>query len=92
MSDYRWALWIITFFWRDWIRLVFRVDTDRRSGSMEWLIAAALLAASLVSAFLAAVEWHKIRAPLRSGIWEGVNYERSDEIACRRSAGESGGA
>ncbi len=60
------VLLVLTLVWRDWIELVFRVDPDRHSGSMEWLIVAALLAASIGSTFLAFSEWRRV----------GVNYER----------------
>jgi hypothetical protein len=39
------TLCVLTFVWRDWIEAVFRVDPDRHSGTLEWAIAAVLLAA-----------------------------------------------
>jgi hypothetical protein len=53
----RWRLWleaaltlgagglgILTLFWHDWIETVFGVDPDHGNGSLEWIIAFALLA------------------------------------------------
>jgi hypothetical protein len=47
---------VVTLIWRDWIELVFRVDPDRGSGTLEWSIVGGLLALCLVSATLARLE------------------------------------
>ncbi len=56
------TLLVLTLLWRDWIEAVFGVDPDQHSGSLEWLIVAALLAITLVLAALARSEWHKAPA------------------------------
>ena len=33
---------MITFVWRDWIEILFRIDPDERSGAVEWVIVALL--------------------------------------------------
>jgi hypothetical protein len=56
----RWRLWleaalaagtgilgVLTLFWHDWIETVFGVDPDHGNGSLEWIIAFALLAIAL---------------------------------------------
>jgi hypothetical protein len=50
---------VLTIVWRDWIEIVFRVDPDHHSGSLEWGIV--LVAAAVTIAFAAAarVEWRK---------------------------------
>jgi hypothetical protein len=52
-------LCVLTLFVRDWIEVIFRVDPDQHSGSLEWLIATALVVASVVSSLLARREWRR---------------------------------
>jgi hypothetical protein len=47
---------VITTVWHDWIEVVFGVDPDRGSGSLEWLIVVALAVASFSFAALARAE------------------------------------
>ena len=56
------ALTIVTLVSREWIELVFRVDPDGGSGSLEWLLVGALAVATLVFGLLARHEWAKPRA------------------------------
>jgi hypothetical protein len=55
---------LLTLLWKDWIELVFGVDPDRHSGSLEWLVASALLAAAVGLSLAARREWrHRMQAP-----------------------------
>jgi hypothetical protein len=46
---------------REWIEVVFRVDPDHGSGSLEWLIVAVLAVATAVFASLACAQWRRMR-------------------------------
>jgi hypothetical protein len=48
---------VLTVVWRDWIEAALRVDPDRHSGSLEWLIVAALAVATCTLIALARAEW-----------------------------------
>ena len=57
---------ILTLLWKDWIEIVFGMDPDHHSGSVEWLIVAVSLAITVIFFVLARLEWR--RAPvLQSG-------------------------
>jgi hypothetical protein len=51
-----------TLLWRDWLEIVFRVDPDHHSGSLEWMIVviAATLSVALVA--LARRDWRRAAA------------------------------
>jgi hypothetical protein len=53
------GLFILTLLSRNWIEIVFGVDPDNSSGSLEWLIVAALLVASIVFVAMARAEWRR---------------------------------
>ena len=53
------GLFILTLLSRNWIEIVFGVDPDESSGSLEWLIVAALLVASIVFVAMARAEWRR---------------------------------
>jgi hypothetical protein len=53
------GLGVLTLFTRDWIELIFGVDPDGGSGSMEWLIVAVLFTASLLLGSVAGWEWRR---------------------------------
>jgi hypothetical protein len=59
------VLAIVTLIQRDWIELIFGVDPDNHSGSLEWLIVIVLLAASIISALFALNEWRRASAATR---------------------------
>ena len=50
------GLFILTLLSRNWIEMVFGVDPDKSSGSLEWLIVASLLIASIVFIAMARAE------------------------------------
>ncbi len=60
-------LFIITLLWRDWIEIVFHVDPDRGSGSLEWFIVGVLLVVTVVLFVLARYEWHIARTAIAAG-------------------------
>jgi hypothetical protein len=59
------VLAVVTLIQRDWIELVFGVDPDNHSGSLEWLIVIVLLASSVISTFFALYEWRRASAATR---------------------------
>ena len=50
------CLFVLTLAWRDWIEAVLGLDLDRGSGSLEILVAAALLAVAVATGALARLE------------------------------------
>lgn len=48
---------VLTLLWKDWIEIVFGVDPDHHSGSLEWAIVAGSVAATLLLVALARREW-----------------------------------
>jgi hypothetical protein len=50
---------ILTLLSKDWIELVFGVDPDHHSGSLEWLVASPLLAAAIGLSLAARREWRR---------------------------------
>ena len=53
------GLLALTFVWRDWIEAIFGVDPDHGSGSLEWLIAGALLLITIALGVIARAEWRR---------------------------------
>lgn len=53
------VLLVATFFWKDWIEIVFRVDPDNGSGSFEWLIVGVTAVAAVTCSVLARMEWKR---------------------------------
>jgi hypothetical protein len=51
------ALAVLTLVNREWIEVVFRVDPDRGSGVLEWLVVAVCVAASVACGAAARAEW-----------------------------------
>ena len=58
---------ILTMFWRDWIEALTGFDPDRRSGSVEWLIVAALFLVCAGAVAAAWVEWRRPPGELAFG-------------------------
>jgi hypothetical protein len=50
---------LVTVLWQDWIEIVFRVDPDQSSGSLEWLIVLVSLAITITAVALARREWRR---------------------------------
>jgi len=57
-------LFVVTLLQRDWIEIVFGVDPDSRSGTLEWLIIGTLLVVTITLFTLARYEWHRARAAI----------------------------
>jgi hypothetical protein len=53
------TLAVVTIFWKDWIEVLFRVDPDRGSGLLEWLVVGVLLAVAAFSVLAARWEWRR---------------------------------
>jgi|KBSSwiStaDraftv2_1062776.scaffolds.fasta_scaffold5069978_1 hypothetical protein len=60
------VLAVATSIWPQWIELVFQVDPDLGSGSLEWAIVLAALVATIVGSALAGFEWRRARRPARA--------------------------
>jgi hypothetical protein len=54
------ALAVVTAIWRDWIEIVFGVDPDQHSGSLEWLIVVVCLAIAATCGVAARVQWRRL--------------------------------
>jgi hypothetical protein len=55
------ALCLMTMLWKDWIEIVFGVDPDHHSGSLEWVIALGTLLVAVGSGAAARHEWLRAR-------------------------------
>lgn len=53
------VVFLLTVLWKDWIEIVFRVDPDQSSGSLEWQIVLVSLAITVVAVALARREWRR---------------------------------
>jgi hypothetical protein len=53
------ALFILTLVSRNWIELVFGIDPDESSGSLEWLIVGGLFVLAVAFSALARAEWRR---------------------------------
>jgi hypothetical protein len=50
---------ILTLAWKDWVEIVFKVDPDHHSGSLEWTIVAVAVAVTVIAVAAARFEWRK---------------------------------
>lgn len=57
------GLFLLTLVTRNWIEVVFGIDPDESSGSLEWLIVGGLLVLVVMFSSLARAEWRKSRTP-----------------------------
>lgn len=55
-------LGLVTLAWQGWIEIVFGVDPDHHSGTLEWVIVFALLLIAVIAGVLARAEWGHRRA------------------------------
>ena len=62
------SLFVITLLWRDWIELAFRIDPDRQSGTLEWLIVGGMFALAISFGALAAAELRRLGAADRPAV------------------------
>ena len=56
---------LLTLAWRDWVEIVFKVDPDHHSGSLEWIMVAVAVAVTVITFAAARIEWRK--AAIASG-------------------------
>lgn len=61
-------LCVLALFWRDWIEFVFRVDPDRHSGSLEWLVIGVLALISLTATVQARLDWLRLDGSVPPGV------------------------
>jgi hypothetical protein len=54
------TLAVITAIWRDWIEIVFDVDPDKHSGSLEWMIVVACLTIAVICGVAARTQWRRL--------------------------------
>lgn len=52
---------VLTLVWKDWIEILFQVDPDDHSGSLESLIVVLFAMVTIVSILLARHEWRRTR-------------------------------
>jgi hypothetical protein len=52
-------LLVLTLVWKDWIEIVFGIDPDNHSGSLEWLIVIMCLCITVISSVAARQEWRR---------------------------------
>ena len=50
---------LATLLWREWIELVFGIDPDHGSGSLEWALVAVTAVVAVGCATLAPLEWRR---------------------------------
>jgi len=56
---------LLTLAWRDWVEIVFKVDPDHHSGSLEWIVVAVAVAVTAITFAAVRIEWRK--AAIASG-------------------------
>ena len=50
---------------REWIEVLFGVDPDHGSGSLEWLVVGGVTIVAIVFSVIARIEWRSTSHPLR---------------------------
>lgn len=59
LAGFSGLVFVLTMLWSDWIEIVFGVDPDHHSGSLEWLIVAVALLATVGFSVSARLEWRR---------------------------------
>lgn len=62
------VLAVVTIFWQDWIEALTGVDPDHHSGSVEWLIVAALALVCVLASLAGRTEWRRAQSPEDDGL------------------------
>jgi hypothetical protein len=57
-------LFVITLVRNDWIEIVFGIDPDKNSGTLEWLIVGVLFVVTITLLILARYEWRRAKAAI----------------------------
>ncbi|MFD9366423.1 ABC transporter permease [Streptomyces sp. NPDC060020] len=52
-------LFVVTLVWHDWIEILFDVEPDAGSGSLEWVIVAGTALVAVLCALGARMEWRR---------------------------------
>lgn len=67
LATFSGVFFLLTLLWKDWIEIVFGVDPDHHSGSLEWLIVSVALLATIAFAVLARLDWRRLNIRTVSG-------------------------
>ena len=67
LAGFSGVFFLLTLLWKDWIEIIFGVDPDHHSGSLEWLIVAVALVATIAFAVLARLDWRRLNVRTVSG-------------------------
>jgi hypothetical protein len=60
LATFSGVFFLLTLLWKDWIEIIFGVDPDHHSGSLEWLIVSVALLATIAFAVLARLDWRRL--------------------------------
>jgi hypothetical protein len=67
LATFSGVFFLLTLLWKDWIEIIFGVDPDHHSGSLEWLIVSVALLATIAFAVLARLDWRRLNIRTVSG-------------------------
>jgi hypothetical protein len=67
LATFSGVFFLLTLLWKDWIEIIFGIDPDHHSGSLEWLIVSVALLATIVFAVLARLDWRRLNIRTVSG-------------------------
>lgn len=77
-------LGLVTLVWQDWIEIVFGVDPDHHSGTLEWVIVFALLLIAVIAGVLTRADWG--RRHRRRGAGTSATLPGGERRGDRRAA------